>query len=435
LILRNTPQTDPLRSSSPDCAGKRGISVALLTGGSDRPYVFGLMTALVSNNVTLDLIGSDELDTPEFNGRPGVHFFHLRGDQRHDAGFATKVKRILVFYAKLIRYAASAKPRIFHILWNNRFEYFDRTLLTLYYKLLGKRIVLTVHNVNTAKRDRADSRLNRMTLRIQYHLADHIFVHTQQMKSELLQEYGVAESSVSVIPFGINNSIPTTELSSREAKARLGLRQDDKTLLCLGRMAPYKGLEYLIAAFQQLAAKHGDLCLVIAGRPDHSPEYARVIADLASPLVKEGRMILRVEHVPENEMEIYFKAADVSVLPYKQIYQSGVLFLSYSFGLPVLASDVGSLREDIVEGRTGFVFKPEDPAALAEAIERYFASDLFAELAARRREIIDYAEARHSWDVVVQMTLSVYAGLLGMPLQDLSKRDATSASLDLHASS
>ena len=72
----------------------------------------------------------------------------------------------------------AAQPKIFHILWNNKFEFFDRTLLMLYYKLLGKKIVFTAHNVNIRKRDGNDSWLNRFSLKIQYQLVDHIFVHT-----------------------------------------------------------------------------------------------------------------------------------------------------------------------------------------------------------------------------------------------------------------
>ena len=81
------------------------------------------------------------------------------------------------------------------------------------------------------------------------------------------------------------------------------------------------------------------------------------------------------------------------VLPYRHIYQSGVLFLGHSFGLPVLAADVGSLKDDIVEGKTGFVFRPEDPDDLARVIEQYFASDLYADLNNRRKEI---RRARHA---------------------------------------
>ena len=94
-------------------------------------------------------------------------------------------------------------------------------------------------------------------------------------------------------------------------------------------------------------------------------------------------------------------------------------------GLPVLAADVGSLKDEIVEGKTGFVFRPEDPVDLAKDIERYFASDLFADLNSRRQEIRDYAKERHSWDVVGQMTMSVYAHLFRSNAQGgLADRDA-----------
>src|SRR5437867_4309743 len=95
------------------------LEVAVLTGGSDPSYVFGLGTALISSGMALDIVGNDELAFPEFQGRPEVKFLNLRGDQRHNVGVTTKVRRILAFYVKLIRYAAAAKPKIFHILWNN----------------------------------------------------------------------------------------------------------------------------------------------------------------------------------------------------------------------------------------------------------------------------------------------------------------------------
>jgi len=410
------------------------ICVAVLTGGSDPSYVFGLGTSLMARGARLDIIGNDELAFPEFVHDPAVNYLNLRGDQRPDVGFVTKVKRILHFYARMIRYAMVARPRIFHILWNNKFEIFDRTLLTLFYKLLGKKIVLTVHNVNMAKRDQKDSSLNRLSLRIQYRLADHLFVHTEKMKSELVEDFGVSHRMITVIPFGINNSIPVTGLTRLEARARLGIGERDRTLLFYGRIKPYKGLEYLLSAFHKCLTLRGDYKLVIAGEPHACAQYWADLKAAMQEEIQTGRIILRIEYVPDGETEIYFKAADVSVLPYREIYQSGVLFLSYSFGLPVIASDVGSLSEDIVEGRTGFVFRPEDPDALARAIESYFASDLFAGLVGRRREIIDYATEKHSWDVVAQITLNVYAGLLGRPLQDLSKQDESSASFDLHAS-
>ncbi len=391
------------------------VAVTLLTGGGDKPYAFGLATELIAKGACLDVIGSDELDCPEFHGKRGVNFFNLRGDQRPDVSVLRKVFRVSTYYAKLIRYAATAKPRIFHILWNNKIELFDRTLLMLYYRALAKRIVLTVHNVNARKRDFKDTPLNRLTLQVQYRLSDHIFVHTEQMKRELTEMFGVQRERVSVIPFGINNAVPNTRLTPREARLRLNLPDHGKTILFFGNIAPYKGLEFLIAAFQQILARCDDYRLIIAGRPKNSEKYWAVIQEAIRDHVKSGRVLLRADYIPDDETELYFKAADVLVLPYRHIYQSGVLFLGYSFGLPVLAADVGSLKEEVVEGKTGFVFRPEDPMDLAKAIERYFASDLYMDINVRRQEIQDYARQQHSWDVVGQATMSLYADLLRAP--------------------
>ena len=187
------------------------MEVSLLTGGIDRPYAFGLAHALLSTGVSLDVIGSDELEGPEMHANPRLTFLNLRGNRRLRVNLPKKIARVLMYYARLIRYTATAKPKIFHLLWNNKFQFFDRTLLMLYYKAMGKKVVFTAHNVNAGARDGIDSIGNRLTLKIQYHLSDHIFVHTEKMKDELLKDFGVRGEAVSVIPFGINNAVPDTK--------------------------------------------------------------------------------------------------------------------------------------------------------------------------------------------------------------------------------
>jgi glycosyltransferase involved in cell wall biosynthesis len=390
------------------------IDVALLTGGSDRPYVYGLAMALVAQRVHFDLVGSDALDCPEFHTSPEVSFLNLLRIQRPGASLAQKISSVSAYYVRLIHYAFVAKPKVFHILWNNKFDFFDRTLLMLYYKLLGKKIAFTAHNVNAGKRDSNDSLLNRLTLRIQYRLANRIFVHTEQMKGELLQDFGVREEAVTVIPFGINNAVPSTDLTSTDAKRRLGLKDGERTILFFGNIGPYKGLHHLVAAFQRINARNGEYRLIIAGKHrGGAEEYVNEIREATSQDVGRGRVIQRIEHIPDVETELYFKAADVLALPYTFVSQSGVLFLGYSFGLPVIATDVGSLRDDIVEGETGFLCRPSDPADLARIIETYFESDLFKNLSGRRQRIRCYARERHSWKVVSEITRNVYAELLG----------------------
>lgn len=411
------------------------ITVSLLTGGSDRPYVYGLVTALMSVGVGLDVIVSDELIFPDLRDAPEVNFLNLRGDTGSDASLTRKAFRISRYYARLIRYAATARQRIFHILWNNRFETFDRTLLMLYYRMLGKKVVLTAHNVNAGRRDSNDTWFNRLTLCIQYRLAHHLFVHTEKMKRELADEFGVQASRVTVIPLGINNAVPTTNLTPSEAKRRLGIRSGERTILFFGRIAPYKGLEYLIDAFRRVQSNGNHYRLIIAGRPNNCEDYWTAVRKDIRNEVNTERVLLKAEFIPDEETELYFKAADVLVLPYRHIYQSGLLALGYSFGLPILAADVGALKDEIVEGETGFVFRPEDPTDLVETLERYFASDLYRGLNSHRPQIQEYAARRYSWEAIRQTTLKVYAGLLQeRSLEEFSTdNDAQNVSVDAKA--
>jgi glycosyltransferase involved in cell wall biosynthesis len=89
-----------------------------------------------------------------------------------------------------------------------------------------------------------------------------------------------------------------------------------------------------------------------------------------------------------------------------------VLFLGYSFGLPAIASDVGSLKEEIIERKTGFVCKPRDPSDLASKVDQYFKSELFHNLEARRAQIKKYANEQYSWSTVAAITTNVYSDLL-----------------------
>jgi len=400
-------------STQPSAASAKVSRVALLTGGLDQPYALGLASALISHGVMLDFVGSDEVNGPELQGNPRVRFVNLRGAQRSNAGLARKIGRVLLSYVRLLRYAASSEARVVHILWNNKLETLDRTLLLLYYRLLGKRIVFTVHNVNARRRDGGDTWLNRLTLRIQYHLVDHLFAHTEQAKSELQADFDVPDRKITVIPFGLNSTVPDTALTSLQARQRLGLSNRHKVVLCFGNIVPYKGLEYLVEAMALLAETHPECRLIIAGQPKKPTAYWEQVAGRISDLGLGSRVIMRIEYVPDTDTEIYFKAADVLVLPYTHVYQSGVLFLGYNFGLPVIASDVGSLKEEIIEAETGFVCKPRDPVDLAKSMETYFASDLYQHLEVCRPEIRNSVHQRHCWAQVGEIITGVYAQLVG----------------------
>jgi glycosyltransferase involved in cell wall biosynthesis len=406
LAMREPQSPSPTDTSRDETA----IRVGLLTGADDRSYALGLATSLMARGIRMDFVGSDQVDGPELHGTPLVDFLNLRGEQSTDASPWQKALRVSRYYVRLMAYAARSPAKVFHILWNNKFQHFDRTLLMLYYRLLGHRVVLTAHNVNAAKRDGHDSPLNRFTLRIQYGLCSHIFVHTPRMRDELQADFGIEGRRISVIPFGINNTSPVTNLDRPQARQRLGLNgSGQRVMLCFGQIAPYKGLEYLAAALPKAFAADPMLQLVIAGKVKAGCEdYWRSIERALDDAAIAPRVIKRIEHIPDSDVEVYFKAADVLVIPYVHIFQSGVPFLAYSFGLPVVATDVGALRDDIVEGRTGFICRPRDSADLARTIALFFDSALFAQGNRSRQQIRDYANDRYSWARVAAITESVY---------------------------
>ena len=392
------------------------MAVSLLTAGTDKHYAFGLATALASEGADVELVGGSQIDCPEFHATPNLKFLKFRGSLRSDVSFFRKLSRISKYYSRLMRYSVTARPRIFHILWNNRFELFDRTLLMCFYRALGKKIVLTAHNVNTRGRDADDSSLNRITLRIQYRLANHIIVHTEKMKREIVSVFGVPADRVTTVPYGINNAVPNTKLTSAQARQRLGIGDTERVILFFGRIRPYKGLEYLIDAFGRLSPSRENYRLIIAGNADTTDPYWALLFERIRNDPQNRGVLLNLDFIPDGDVEIYFKAADVLVLPYRSIYQSGILFLALSFGLPVLASDVGSLRDEIDSRQNGYVFKPDDPADMAKTIEEYFKSDLYGHLDQRRNEIRNDAAMRNSWESAARTTMDVYARLLDSSL-------------------
>jgi glycosyltransferase involved in cell wall biosynthesis len=241
-----------------------------------------------------------------------------------------------------------------------------------------------------------------------YRLADHIIVHTDRSKTDITRQFNIHARKVSVIGFGVNRIVPKTSLSRGEAKQQLGLSVDDKALLFFGNVLPYKGLEYLLDAARDLLRKDRSYRVVIAGRNQlHEAYWREKIAPRLADRLSDS-VICRTAFVRDEEVEVYFKAADVLVLPYLAIFQSAVLFVAYSFGLPVIASDVGAFRDDIAVGKTGYICSPNDVSSLKAVIGEFFAGPLYTAHDEARRRIARYAADKYSWDTVGRKTLDVY---------------------------
>jgi D-inositol-3-phosphate glycosyltransferase len=389
------------------------MKVGLLTAGKDQHYALGLLGALQRKPVHIECIGNDLMTTSEVVRTGYVDYYNLVGNQDSDTSISQKVLRVLQYYPRLIIYAARSEAKLFHILWFRKFPYVERTLLNVYFKTLGKKLIFTAHNVDDQARNGQSSLANKLSLRFLYNIVDHILVHTPKMKLELIKEFGIAEEKITVVPHGINDVIPEAKVTRLEAKQQLGFGLNEKILLFFGNIAPYKGLEDLIRALAALI-EEDQFRLVIAGpvKDKGCEGYWRELEKMIKDLRLSDYVHKEVRLIPDEDVGVFFKASDVSVLPYKRIYQSAVLLLSYRQGLPVIAADVGSLREDIVEGQTGLIFRAGDPADLAAKIRTYFASDLFRDLESNGQRIREYGDNRFSWEKNVDSTFAVYQNLL-----------------------
>jgi D-inositol-3-phosphate glycosyltransferase len=387
------------------------VRVALLTGGKDVPYVLGLVPELTARGVRIALVGNGEMASAKDVGNGQVEFHDFVGGLDPGDNSIAKAWRVLTYYGHLLAFAVRTDARLFHILWFRKFPLGERVVLTAYFKLLGKKLAFTAHNIDDRARDgRRSSISQRLSLRFFYRIVDQIFVHTPQMKCELVEEFDVAESKVTVVPFGINDVFPVARVTRFDARQQLGLSPDDKVLLFFGRIAPYKGVEDLLSALARLVREDPRYVVVLAGQVK-DPSCERYWADLQrmiSELKLERHVRIEDRFIPDGQVGLFFRASDVAVLPYRRIYQSGVVALAYAQGTPVVASDVGSFKTDVIEGETGFVFKPADVTDLTATIQEYFASDLCKDLEARSAGIREHGIRAFSWARNGELTVAAY---------------------------
>jgi glycosyltransferase involved in cell wall biosynthesis len=181
--------------------------------------------------------------------------------------------------------------------------------------------------------------------------------------------------------------------SSAEARRRLGL-EGRRVLLFFGFVRAYKGLDVLLDAVRRLPPEDGYHLVVVGEFYDDPSRYAQALGALRG----EGRVTLVDRYVPNEDVGLYFVAADLVMVPYLSATQSGVIQIAYGFGKPVVATTVGGIPEVVEEGGTGYLVPPGDPAAMAGAVRRYF-DEADRE---RFRARIAAASDRYSWERMVE---------------------------------
>ena len=273
---------------------------------------------------------------------------------------------------KTARYINMQNPDLVAFVWYQPFFGFSiGTIARLIRKKFKGRILFITENIISHESMFYDRILTRYALRS----ADKFLVLSDVVEKGIKTLYPDKKVFRSTLPiydcYGFDQS-----LSKSDARKKLGIAENKKVLLFFGYIRAYKGLMNLIEAMPYLLKEDENYFLLIVGEFYESKEkYFERIKEL-----NIGKNVLVIdEFVPNEEVGLYYSAADLVVLPYNSATQSGILNIAYGFKKPVVVTNVGGLPELVEDGKTGFIVEPQNPLALAEGIKKYFSASNFDE--------------------------------------------------------
>lgn len=249
------------------------------------------------------------------------------------------------------------------------------------------KIMFVCHNVLPHERFPMDRMLTKNTLK----KGQYCLVHSKEDEKNLLEILPDMKYIRSVHP--TYSAFRLRDINRDEARRELEIPQNQKMLLFFGLVRKYKGLKHIINALPDIIKENPETKLWIIGDfGGEREEYDKLIAEKKLP----DYIVIRDGYIPDQEVEPYFAAADLCVCPYESATQSGIVQISFGFELPVVVTEVGGLPEVVSDGKTGYVVPPFQPAALAEAVNRYFRENSAEEM---RKNVMAERE-RFSWDRV-----------------------------------
>lgn len=292
-------------------------------------------------------------------------------------------------WIKTAHYINKKKPDLVIFQWLH--PYFTPCFWSLS-KLFCKhtKVMFICHNVFPHERFPLDKWLTKMALG----QGDYFVTHSKSDAEDLKTVVKNPNYQVTVHP--AYNFFKIEDMSKLEGRKQLGVGKQEKLLLFFGLVREYKGLKHLLKAMPVIKEKYADCRLVIAGDFGSSePEYRKLIDELDIA----DRVDIYGGHIPIPQVEKFFAACDLVVLPYESATQSGVIQVAYSFRKPVLATNVGGLPDVVSDDKTGFVVEPFKPKALSDAIERFFDENKAEEFKAH----IEEEAYRFSWERMTEV--------------------------------
>jgi glycosyltransferase involved in cell wall biosynthesis len=355
------------------------------------PYDHALAAALARAGASVELVTSPFLygPTPEPQGYRVTERFYRRSAARGLGAAGRRAFKLAEHLSDMRRFRRNADADLVHYQWLTVPGLDPLLLPSLRPRLMTAHYMLP----------KRPSRRRLATARRAFGRMDAVIAHSRQGARRLTEEVGIDPARVHVIHHGAFDYL-TRLPEERPLPADLrGV--EGPVILFFGLLRPYKGIDVLLEAFRSLRGAE----LWIVGNPRMPVEPLRRQAAQAPGTV---RIVPRF--ITDPEIPAYFRRADVVVLPYRDVEHSGVVYTALAFAKPMVLSAVGGFPELAAEHGAARIVPPEQPAALAQALDELVEDDAArTELAAAARRA---AEGAYSWDRIGAQTLTLYEELL-----------------------
>ena len=364
-------------------------------GSSHHFYLFGQAKGLLANDTDVHLYTNSNTINPCIDNLSFYQFY---------SNIFNRKNKIISLFIYLI---GSLKSH-FHARYKNctifHYHLFGSSVLVLFNMLLAKllfaKITITIHDVKSFSSESSFKLYSRLI----YFFSDTIITHNEYSFKEIIEKNASLAHKISIIPHG--NYLPFIEIKEdqHESRIKLDIEKGKKVLLFFGMIKKVKGLDILLSSLTEVIKKHSDIVLLIAGKPwkDDFSNYQKLIDELAiSKYCK-----LDIKFISHSDVSNYYSAADIVILPYRKIYQSGVLMMSLSYKKPVVVSDLPSFKEIIENNRTGYIFQSENSFDLSRAINQ--ALDNPKLLEEIKQNGYDLIATDYKWEMIGKKTVDAY---------------------------
>lgn len=360
----------------------------------DYKYTYSLANSLKKMGNEVELIIDDKMDNDYCNCKCINKFL----TSRKDIGKVKKLINYIQTYKFIVKKIVEEKFDVIHVQW------FQFSPVDYYYlnkiKKQGIKVVVSVHDILPFNEKKYDMYYHKKI----YGLCDNIIVQAETNIKRFNELFPQDRDKVTFIPHG--HFLDFAEVhDKKESRKYLNIPEDKTVLLFFGQIKKVKGVGILLEAFGKLSKIRDDLYLVVAGsvwKDDFAP-YQEIINKykLTSKQLKAD-----IKFIPDEEVGYYYSACDIAVLPYLDVYQSGVIQLTYAYEKPAIATSIKPFMEIVEDNKTGYLCNPNDIDSLVSSIEKAVSeTDKFKEFGIAGKNKI---EKKYSWEEIAKKITDLY---------------------------